>query len=230
MSCSSVTKSITHFIAYIGLPIVIALFLIAISFNAFGPRTLTEVNIWLAVIGTWLLAFILFVKPLSLLAAKCKLLRPITCSNLIAEWKTIRFEFQSIISLVISTVAAFCRFCITLRRPLGVATFYLLFGHSIIAGFQFLSRGNGLIDMITNLSLALGILGLIALFVGWITSNNISMKILKRNWKILQYTAYLGYILGAIHAYMFEEKIYLATFVLWVILKILEWTIGKRSI
>jgi CDP-4-dehydro-6-deoxyglucose reductase len=99
---------------------------------------------------------------------------------------------------------------VSTRRQFGILSAVLLLNHGI--GF-FLSQKISILSIFTNPMFLdykqiffWGILGLICASPALITSNNLSMKILKRNWKRIQKLAYLFFIFGAIHIYLIGEK------------------------
>lgn len=68
------------------------------------------------------------------------------------------------------------------------------------------------------------ILGGIIIFLLGITSNNYSIKLLKKNWKHLHSLVYLWFLLTALHVYFITWGIeYLLAFFVYAICKILAW-------
>ncbi|MEO2154765.1 MAG: ferric reductase-like transmembrane domain-containing protein [Nanoarchaeota archaeon] len=70
------------------------------------------------------------------------------------------------------------------RKELGVIVFYLAFFHSLII-FYITDFNYYLAEKLifNNFGYLFGLIALIILFLLFITSNNLSMKILKKNWK-----------------------------------------------
>ena len=93
---------------------------------------------------------------------------------------------------------------VLLRKELGIAS--ASFGIAHAAGF-FLMSGMSPLGVFTNTSVYWGLTnfltwGLLALLVSiplLITSNLASMKLLKKNWKKLQYLSYAFFVLVALH-------------------------------
>ena len=111
-----------------------------------------------------------------------------------------------------------------LRRQLGIACFWLFFFHACgqiyINAFAVSDFGGFSNYLFWGLAGGIG-MSLLAL-----TSNNFSVKLLKKNWKRLHYLAYFILFAGLLHAATIEgEYIQLiVVFALFVVLKILEWT------
>jgi len=110
------------------------------------------------------------------------------------------------------------------RRQLGIATFYVLAGHGIG-----LIISLGLLSHITQIfsnpssNLMWGILSLDILFILYLTSNNASLKKLKRNWKRVQRLVYLALLFAIMHTVFIGEYIYAMYGIVYVILTIMAW-------
>ena len=111
----------------------------------------------------------------------------------------------------------------TYRRELGVASFWLYFFHAI--GF-FLLYKIPLTNFInTNTYSFWAFLASICMFPLWITSNDKSIKFLKRNWKRLHRLAYPLFYFSLIHISLAQknpEKI-LILGIPYILLKIIEY-------
>lgn len=84
------------------------------------------------------------------------------------------------------------------RRGFGITTFLLILMH----GGTFLTMwiSNSWRAMQSQKAFAIaGMFGLAMLLVGYLTSNDYSMKLLRKNWKIVQMVAYVALIAGAAH-------------------------------
>ncbi len=77
--------------------------------------------------------------------------------------------------------------------------------------------------MSKNLFVWVGIIGLFALFIGFITSNTPAIKLLKRRRKPVQRIAYLAFLAASIHLFFFSHDLtYLVIFFVYLLLKIWE--------
>ena len=114
------------------------------------------------------------------------------------------------------------------RKQLGVLDTYLFLIHSIgmllgLESFsisQFVGWDNHLLW---------GLLGGIIMVVLGVTSNTYSKiklnKFANKGWKKLQRSAYLLFVFASLHAYIFsQEIIYLVTLVVYIILKVFEFS------
>ncbi|PJC36746.1 hypothetical protein CO046_04135 [Candidatus Peregrinibacteria bacterium CG_4_9_14_0_2_um_filter_53_11] len=102
------------------------------------------------------------------------------------------------------------RTLVSLRREFGVLTGFLLFDH--LLGF-FIASGLPVSSLWTDPTfsdpksfLFWGLVGILALIPLVITSNDLSMRILKRGWKRLHRLAYLLFLAGAVHVYLVGEE------------------------
>lgn len=116
---------------------------------------------------------------------------------------------------------------LTYRREMGILCFYFAFFHSVnnIILLQAYNLKNYL--PFSNF-LFTGLLAIIILIPLYISSNNLSMRYLKKNWKRLQYLSYLVLPLVSIHQIFLNPKsddvwgiIFLN--IAFIILKILEY-------
>lgn len=84
------------------------------------------------------------------------------------------------------------------RRELGILCFYFAFAHSIANIFLF--KAYSIQDYLpVNNYLFTGLIAIIILIFLYLTSNDVSLRYLKKNWKRLQYLAYLVLPLVAAH-------------------------------
>lgn len=150
-------------------------------------------------------------------------------SNSVAEigFKLLLFiMFVKPLSIIFPQFKIFSRF-VALRRQLGILIFYMVLLHAmgLMIFYDYLS-----FDSIAELFdfsnfIFYGILGLILMFLLFITSNNFSVRNLGfKDWKWLQRLGYLALVLSVIHVAMFENEIgpYVILAVYFV-LKIMEW-------
>jgi len=112
------------------------------------------------------------------------------------------------------------------RRELGIITFYTALFHGFylysISGYN-LNITYSLI--LSNSGLIFGFLALIILFVLFLTSNDYSVKLLKKNWKRIQRLVYLVPFLILLHLIFLDIKEiykYLVLVLVYYLLKLLE--------
>jgi DMSO/TMAO reductase YedYZ heme-binding membrane subunit len=111
------------------------------------------------------------------------------------------------------------------RRQLGVASFWFFFFH--MAGLIYIFNLTKISQYLNvSSSLFYGALAAIGMLILTITSNDYSLKLLKQNWKKLQYIAYPTFLLVLFHISMaqseFSEFIIFGS--IFIILKTIEWT------
>jgi len=87
------------------------------------------------------------------------------------------------------------------RRQLGIATFYFAVFHMINALFYYLNIHNyNMID--TFIWFKYGTISIFVLFLMYLTSNNYSVRLLKRNWKKLQNLIHFSVAVLFIHMFL----------------------------
>ncbi len=116
---------------------------------------------------------------------------------------------------------------LTYRRELGILCFYLAFSH--LATIIFLLKGYQITNYfgLKNFMLYGAIAGIIFIFL-YLTSNNLAMRILKKNWKRLQSLSYLLLPLISAHQILLAQETedalgLIALNIAFIILKILEY-------
>ena len=128
------------------------------------------------------------------------------------------------ISLILPSIKIFTEIR-RYRREMGISTFYFALSHFI----GFLTANNFSKEWMNYISfsngLIYGIFALSILVILFLTSNNLSVRKLKKNWKKIQRIAYIALLLILVHiALINPENILLAftLFITYIILKILE--------
>lgn len=116
---------------------------------------------------------------------------------------------------------------LTYRRELGILCFYLAFAHlsSSIFNLKIYELKNYLPP---NNFLFTGALASLFLIILYLTSNNFSMRFLKKNWKRIQYLSYLVLPLISAHQILLQKEAedtlgLIALNIAFIILKILEY-------
>jgi DMSO/TMAO reductase YedYZ heme-binding membrane subunit len=85
------------------------------------------------------------------------------------------------------------------RRLLGITVFILAFTHGGIYIATWLKTGFGIASQWQNFWILSGYISLLSLFIGYLTSNDYSIKLFKGKWKLIQQSAYLGLIFVISH-------------------------------
>ncbi len=117
-----------------------------------------------------------------------------------------------------------------LRKQFWIIVWALVFAHFVwfmqvnnIQIPQLISENINPLENYTNFKFW-WILWVIAMLFPFLTSNNFSIKLLKKKWKYLQYFSYLFFIFTILHLYFRKWEIEeFLPLIIWIILKILVW-------
>lgn len=111
------------------------------------------------------------------------------------------------------------------RRQLGITSFLIIAVHAGIRIIQWMQMDFWLRNQLQKFRLLAGYIGLLMLFLWYITSNNYSIRLFTRHRKTIQYTAYVALIFALLHLAFLNFWEYIAhyiIFVVYLILKIVE--------
>jgi methionine sulfoxide reductase heme-binding subunit len=126
----------------------------------------------------------------------------------------------------------FTTILLTNRRWIGIYTFIFALIHVLLVS-KFLFYWN-LSWIIENPYIIFGIISFLILILMAATSNDTSMKILGKNWKILHYFIYLVLVLIIIHSFklgsIFMKSLFIKILVALLALIIIVWKIKNKSI
>lgn len=117
------------------------------------------------------------------------------------------------------------------RRGFGITTFLLILMHGGIFLTMWISNNWRAMQSKKAFAIA-GMFGLAMLLVGYLTSNDYSMRLLKKNWKKVQMVAYLGLIGGSAHILFINfEKNYwiLILIVIYLVLKVWDFLASRKK-
>lgn len=218
-----IEKIFTFFVYYVA-PIATAILLFLYAKNYIIYRELTNVfaNFWFT-----LLLILLFIKPLSVLpntyfqAKKKSLVEIITY---ILKWWTKAPIFLYLWNIVRDSVYSLSLYGMRLRRQFGILTFWSIFLHFMLLEIQ---RYKADILLLANnqLRVIVWLIWLFALFIGFMTSNDFSVKRLRKYRKPLQRIAYVALIFALLHLVFLDwkESIWnIFLFIVYVLLKTYE--------
>jgi hypothetical protein len=111
------------------------------------------------------------------------------------------------------------------RRQLGITSFLIIAVHAGIRIIQWIQIDFSLWKQLQIFRLLTWYIGLLMLFIGYITSNDYSIRLFKKNRKLIQYSAYLALIFTLLHIAYIDFRAYLhhySIFVVYLILKVVE--------
>lgn len=210
--------------AYYGI-VVIGLFLVGGTFFHFIP--LGELQEFFAEKWWALLVIILFIKPLSSIPKRyfdAHYRKFTDALSYIIKWWTQDPILLYSKTLVINGIYSLSLFLMRWRKQLGILCFWFIFLHWILLEIANFQANMPSLILHPNLFIWMGVIGLIALFIGYITSNIFSIKLLKGNWKLVQQIAYLAFIGAGIHIFLLKQDwSILILLLIYSVLKFFEW-------
>jgi len=173
------------------------------------------------------LVIILFIKPLSILPkryfdAHYRKFADVL-SYIVKGWTQDPIFVYSK-NILINGVYSLSLFLMRWRKSLGILCFWFVVLHWIFLEIAQYQTSMPSFILHPNLFIWMGIIGLIALFIGYITSNLFSLKLLKRYWKRVQQIAYLAFLAAGIHIFLFKHDwSILILLLIYSVVKFFEW-------
>jgi len=219
-----IEKIITKIIFY-----VVPVLAILILLGAYQSILWWETERLFAWRGMNLLGFLLFIKPLSVITKKYfepKNRKIPDFVQYILKWWTQDPILMFVKNLIVNLVYSISNFFLKYRRLLGLLTFRLIFLHLTILLIWRNKLWMWIFSNISQTFIRMGYIGIAALFIGFITSNNLSMKLLWKHWKTVQQIAYLALFAGSLHSTLREwERWWSVVLILiYAVLKYFEWS------
>ncbi len=159
-----------------------------------------ELSNMTANIGMTLLWIVLFIKPLLILSGKYATMKSTKKAERISFIKT--FSSQPIHrckNLIINVVRTISALGMKYRRTLGILTFLFIFTHGGISIIQRLQKGYSISNQLQSFWILAWYIGVFCLLVGYLTSNNRSIRFFKKYRKRIQRIAYLALVAGVFH-------------------------------
>ncbi len=144
----------------------------------------------------WLFFIIMFVKPISVLI----------------EWPK-------------NVLRNFSIFVMQFRRPLWILVFWLAFAHTLVYVLYVIANNIVISEFFIPWALIAWIIWIVALLIGFLTSNDFSIRLLKKHWKPIQMLAYPALLWSIVHIiFIAPDRGYalLWLFVVYCVLKVLE--------
>lgn len=204
---SKIENIVTLFIYY-GLPGIVVITLISAMINGQNPGYSRQE--WRGGNGWSILAILLFIKPIILLSRKYLNAQSVAMTDVILAIKqlpqtlkttkiTLTVIKTKLIPYLINCVYSISTYLIRFRRQLGLATFWMILTHFLLWQIFRVRQGLPVGFNIEQPTIFTGMIGLIALLAGALTSNMFAVKLLKTNRKKVQMLAYVAFFFGAIH-------------------------------
>lgn len=185
-----------------------------------------EVNQWFANVGITLLWITLFVKPLFIVLMQYTELKTLSFIWFWEYLKTIKGRsWKWLLYMLLSSVYFISGRGVKLRRLLWITTFVAIFTHAWLVIANFIHMSFPLANQLQNYSLLAGYIGILCLFFGYITSNDISLRFLKSHRKTIQYTSYIALIFAILHLMFLNPWEYfghLILLIVYIVIKLIE--------
>lgn len=196
---------------YYSIVTVISLALVVTSY--FAPAAVAsygfQINSRFAQAGLTLLWITLFVKPVFMILVKYTELRSISFAWLREYLKTAKGRNGKWLrKMILSIVYFFAALGMRFRRALGITTFLAIFTHAGIVIVSRIQMHLSLAKGFQAFRMILGLIWILMLFFGYITSNDVSVKILRSNRKTIQYSSYIALVMGLLHASLFNPEFF----------------------
>ncbi len=184
-----------------------------------------SINSWFAQIGLMLLWITLFVKPLFMILVRYTELRTITLRWLRQYLKTIKGrDLKWLGKMLVSVIYFFAALGMRFRRQLGITTFLAIFTHAGLVVVNRIHMHLPLIVWFQTFRMMMWGLWFLMLLIGYLTSNDVSVRTLKSNRKTIQYASYVALIAGLIHASLYNPEFFSQFIILaiYIVLKLIE--------
>jgi DMSO/TMAO reductase YedYZ heme-binding membrane subunit len=196
----------------------------------FAPDALSflwnETSQRFANLGLNLLWITLFVKPVFMILVKYTELKTTTFSWIwdylkTFKWRSLKWLGYMLLSILYVVASLGMRY----RRLLGITVFLAIFVHAGIFIGWWIHTHFTLANQLQTRNILAGYLGILCLFIGYITSNDFSLRRLKWRWKTIQYTAYIALVFAILHLLLLNPGEYFGQIIvlaIYVILKLIE--------
>lgn len=210
------------FITSISLAIVLLSYFAPDVLSFLGDETSQRfANAWLN-----LLWFTLLVKPVCMILMKYTELKTISFVWLqqylkTIKWRSLKWLRYMLLSIVYFIASLGMRY----RRLLGITVFLAIFVHAGIFIGWWIHSHFTLADQLQTRNILIGYFGILCLFLGYITSNNFSLRVLKWHRKTIQYASYIALILAILHLLLLDPWEYIGQVVMlvvYIVLKLIE--------
>lgn len=196
----------------------------------FAPDALSflgnETSQWFANVGLNLLWVTLFTKPVFMILIPYTELRTTTFWWLWEYVQTIKWRsFKWVWLMVLSLIYFIAGMGMRCRRLLGITTFLAIFTHAGIYIAGWIQTNFLLVNQLQTRNILAGYIGILCLFIGYITSNDFSLRLFKWHWKTIQYTSYIALIFAILHLLFLDPGEYwgqLIVLILYITLKLME--------
>jgi len=189
-------------IVFYGIPILVVWFLLLIFFDKINQAEFqsTFANLWFN-----LIVFILFIKPLSVIPSKYFKITKRNISDFfkyLIKWRTKDPILKYIWKLILNLIYSLSSYLLKFRRQFGILAFRSIFLHFSLLEISRYKSWNFMFLNFSNPTILMWTIWMIALFIGFLTSNNFSINLLKKYRKLIQSVSYIAFIFAVIHLFL----------------------------
>lgn len=180
-------------------------------------------NLWIN-----LLLIVLFIKPLVIIPPKYSKINLFTVRECITYFvieRTKKPILQYLFDWIKNLIFSLSFYLMKFRRELWILVFRCIFLHFTLLEISRYSRWLTFTSNISQPFIIAWLVWLLMLFIGFITSNNFSLRLLKTRRKSVQKLAYIAFVLAIIHLVLlnpWEYRTYLFWLIIYFILKYFE--------
>lgn len=186
----------------------LCIILLVLSYIMPNDFLLAELPKLTANIGIAVLRLTMFVKPVFIIMNRY-----------------IHIPTKWIVKIIFQLFYTISRLGMKRRRQLWITSFLIVVVHAGIRIIQWMQIDFWLWIQLQKFRLVAGYLGLLMLFVWYITSNNYSIRLFQKNRRLIQYSAYVSLLSILLHLAFIDFWAYLhhyIMFVVYVVLKVIE--------
>lgn len=212
-------------IVYYVVPVLVISILILSYFDKIPGR---EIHWLFANRGLNLLLIVLFIKPLVIIPpkySKINLFSVRECITYFVIERTKKPILQYLFDWIKNLIFSLSFYLMKFRRELWILVFRCIFLHFSLLEISRYARWLTFTSNISQPFIIAWLVWLLMLFIGFITSNNFSLRLFKTNRKPIQKTAYIAFVWAIVHLVLLnpsEYWTYLIRLVIYFILKYFE--------
>lgn len=199
-------EQIAIFLTVYIIPPILLLMHIAVYYNRLPHR---ERSSWFANIGRGLLVFLLMIKPISVITKRnlnASFRKMSAAVVYISRGRTQDPILLYVKNILLNGVYSLALYSMRRRKYLGILSFWAILAHRLLLEINNYTQGIGPMFLTGNIFIQSGVIGLIMMLIGFLTSNLWSMKYFGKGRKWVQRVAYLAFLGACIHLYMLEGR------------------------
>lgn len=199
-------EQIAVFLAVYIVPPVLLLIHIAAYYNRLPHR---ERSPWFANAGRGLLVFLLMIKPISVITKrnlKASFRKMTDAVAYISKGRTQDPILLYVKNVILNGAYSLSLYSMRRRKYLGILSFWAILAHRLLLEINNYTQGISPMFLTGNIFIQSGVIGLIMMLIGFLTSNLWSMQRFGKGRKWIQRVAYLAFLGACIHLYMLERE------------------------